>query len=484
MQRAIALRGDDALYQSTLGSALIEANRYDEAIATLQRACELDPQLASAWYNLGLVLMRSMRVDESAVALRRALALSPDIAISAHAILGDMFRGEGRLDEAVAEYRTAIARQAHAGMAWWGLADIKTLRFADEDVARLRKAMQHPAASDDDLVAMGFALAKALDERARYAESLIALAQANARVRRRQKWDAQTYTSHVDAIIKAFTPAVAGAAEPLGHEVIFIVSMPRSGSTLTEQVLASHSQVDGGGELSDLPLVLSEESQRRKQPFPQFIASMQRQDWERLGRRYLERTAQWRRRRPRFTDKLPSNWLYIGAIRAMLPGARIIVGRRDPLETCFSCYRQRLANNEYTRTFADLAAYWRDFDRAVRHWCELHPSRVFENSYEQLVAQPESTIRDLLAFCDLEFEPACLDFHNTVRDVHTPSAMQVREPLRRDTARTPRYGALLDPLRVALGLPPFASDTAERVRSMRGSLAGMDSTIEREGDRL
>ncbi len=457
MQRAIALRGDDALYLSTLGSALIEASRYDEAIAALRRACELDPQLASAWYNLGLVLMRSMRVDESAEALRRALALSPDIAISAHAILGDMFRAENRLDEAVAEYRRAIARQPYAGMAWWGLADIKTLRFADADVTRLRQAMQHRSASDDDLVAMGFTLAKALDERGLYAESLDALARANARARAHRKWDAKAYMSHVAAITEAFTPPVAGAAEPLGYEVIFVVSMPRSGSTLTEQVLASHSQVDGGGELSDLPLVLSEESQRHGKPFPQFIASMQPQDWERLGQRYLERTARWRSNRPRFTDKLPSNWLYIGAIRAMLPGARIIVGRRDPLETCFSCYRQRLANNEYTRTFADLAAYWRDFDRATRHWCDLHPSRVYENSYENLVAHTEATIRKLLAFCALDFEPTCLEFHKTVRDVHTPSAAQVREPLRSDTARAARYGALLDPLRVELGLAPFAS---------------------------
>ncbi|MGH8121730.1 MAG: tetratricopeptide repeat protein, partial [Rudaea sp.] len=238
LQQAIALRPDDALYLNTLGSALIEASRYDEAIATLRRACELDPKLTSAWFNLGLVLMRSMQVDESALALRRALALSPDLAVGARAILGDMFRGEGRMQEAVAEYRAAIAQQPHAGMSWWGLADIKTQRFADEDVARLRRAMKHPGASADDRVAMGFALAKALDERGLYAESLSALAQAHAIVRARKRWDAAAYSTRVDAILNAFTPPPAGAAEPLGHEVIFIVSMPRSGSTLVEQVLA------------------------------------------------------------------------------------------------------------------------------------------------------------------------------------------------------------------------------------------------------
>jgi hypothetical protein len=151
-----------------------------------------------------------------------------------------------------------------------------------------------------------------------------------------------------------------------------------------------------------------------------------------------------------FTDKLPTNWYYIGAIRAMLPGARIVGCRRDPLETCFSCYRQLLHNNEYQRTFADLAAFWHEFDTSLRLALAQHPTHVHESIYEDLVADPERHIRRLLDFCGLPFDPACLEFHRTRRDVRSPSAMQVREPLRRDTARAPRYGALLDPLREAL----------------------------------
>ena len=456
MERAIAQRPNDAAYWSSLGSAFIEAGRYDEAITALGRACELDPEYSTAWYNLGVVLMRSMRVDEAAMALRRAVSLSPEMAVDARVILGEMFRAEGRYDEAIAEYRAVITLQKNAGMAWWGLAEIKTQRFADDDLETLRDAMRQPGASENDLTAMGFALAKALDDRGLYADSLAALAQANSRVRMRKQWDASGYTAHIDSILDAFTPSPAGAAEPLGHEAIFIVSLPRSGSTLTEQVLASHPQVSGGGELSDLPSVLMEESQRIGKSFPEYIRAVTPRDWERMGLRYLERTAHWRSGRPRFTDKLPNNWLYIGAIRAMLPGARIIVCRRDPLETCFSCYRQLLPSYEYTRTFADLASAWRDFDRAVRHWLAQHPAHVHESIYEDLVVDPQAKIRDLLAFCGLSFEPACLEFYKTERKVHTPSATQVREPLRSDTARAPRYGALLDPLRAALGLPPFS----------------------------
>jgi len=462
MERAIALRPNDAAYWSSFGSALIEAARYDEAIDALRHACELDSTYTTAWYNLGLAYIRCMRVDEASAALRRAVSQAPELEVNARVILGNMFRAEGRNDEAIAEYRATIEQQAHAGNAWWGLAEIKTQRFADDDLENLRAAMRYPAASEDDLSAMGFALAKALDDRGQYAESLAELARAHARVRARKRWDAGVYTAHIDAILKAFTPPAAGADEPLGHEAIFIASMPRSGSTLTEQVLASHSLVDGGGEVADLPSVLMEESKRLGRPFPDFVPLLSPADWQRMGHRYLERTATWRGKRPRFTDKMPSNWHYVGAIRAMLPGARVIMVRRDPLETCLSCYRQRLANSEYTRTFDDLASAWRDFDRAVKHWRQLHPTRVYESIYEEFVADPEAKIRALLEFCDLPFEPGCLEFHKTERRVHTPSATQVREPLRRDTARTHRYGASLDPLRVALGLPRFADDDRQR----------------------
>jgi tetratricopeptide (TPR) repeat protein len=455
MRRAVAQRPDDALYHNTLGTAFLANDDFDAAIASLRRACELDPKLAIAWYNLGLTLTRCVRPDEAAAALRRAVALSPK-QVSARGMLADMLKASGRIEESIGEYRQVLAQQAYAGMAWWGLADIKTVKFGDADIERIGKAMQHPSASDDDLIAMGFALAKALDDHGRYAESLAALAQANSLARKRQRWNAPAHSAQVERILAAFTPPPVPALGTQGEEVVFIVSMPRSGSTLIEQILASHSQLEGAGELPDLPVVLTEESQRRGQALAQWAPAMQPEEWQHLGRRYLERTAHWREQRPRFTDKLPGNWLYVGAVRAMLPGARIVICRRDPLETCLSCYRQRLASNEYTRTFADLAAQWRDFDRSARHWQALHPSHVMVNDYERLVADPETQIRALLTFCDLPFERACLEFHKTERDVHSPSAAQVREPLRRDTARAARYGALLDPLRSALGMPPFA----------------------------
>jgi tetratricopeptide (TPR) repeat protein len=455
MEQALAARPGDGLYYNTLGAALIETGDFDRAIATLQRACELEPKISGAWFNLGLALMRSMRVAESATALRRAVELSP-AASNARVILADMLRAQGRDADALAEYRRVLAHDARAGMAWWGLADIKTLRLGPDDIARLRAALAQRGTAETERVAMGFALAKALADQGELAESLAVLGEAHARARQNRVWQAQVHSDALGRVLDAFTPPVQGSAGPLGGEVIFVASLPRSGSTLIEQVLASHTHVEGAGELPDLPLVLTEESQRRGQPFPHWAGAMQPGDWARLGRRYLERTRHWREQRPRFVDKLPYNWFYVGAIRAMLPDARIILARRDPLETCFSCYRQHLAANDYTHTFADLAQFLHDFNRAAHHWSDQHPRHVHNSVYEDLVADPENSIRGLLAFCDLPFEPACLAFHATRRDVHTPSATQVREPLRRDTARAPAYGALLDPLRSALGLAPFS----------------------------
>jgi tetratricopeptide (TPR) repeat protein len=396
-----------------------------------------------------VLLVRSVRPEEAVDALREAVRLAPDH-VAARALLADQLRVANRADDAAAEYRRIIAVQPHAGMAWWGLADIKTTKFAEIDIATLRGALGDVRASDDDRIALGFALAKALDDYGRYAESLAALDTANVIARRRRPWNAAAFAATMDSIRHAFAPPPPGAPGELGEGAIFIASLPRSGSTLIEQILASHSKVEGAGELPDLPLTLAEESQRRGVAFPHWVPAMRPDDWQRLGRRYLERTSHWRARRPYFTDKLPNNWQFVGAIRAMLPGARIVGVRRDPVETCFSCYRQFLYNNEYQRTFADLAAFWHEFDTTLKVALAQHPARVHEAVYERLVAEPEAEIRALLAFCGLPFEPATLEFHRTERDVRSPSAMQVREPLRRDTARAARYGALLDPLRAEL----------------------------------
>lgn len=457
MQQAVAQRPNDPLYYNTLGTILGAGDDLDGAVDALRRACMLRPDLAIAWYNLGVMLTHCVRHEEAIEALQQAVKLSPDHT-EARALLSDMLRTQGRVDEATRLYREMLAERPGSGMAWWGLADMKVGRFGSDDVVRMQRALATPGIAADDAVPLGFALAKALDDQGRFAESIAALADANAIARRRQQWSADNFSAGVTHMLETFSEGAAHASDHRqGQEVVFVIGLPRSGTTLVEQILASHSQIQGAGELPDLPLTLTEESHRRRTTFPDWARLCSAEDWTRLGQRYLARTQRWRTERPRFVDKLPSNWMYIGAIRAMLPGAHIIACRRDPLETCFSCYRQFLAGNEYARTFTDLAAFWRDFDRSVKFWLQHAPGMLYEHSYEQLVADPEGSIRRLLEFCGLPFEDACLRFHETSREVRSPSAMQVRQPLQRDRARSDQYAGLLDPLRRALGLPAYAS---------------------------
>ena len=452
MRRALEQRPHEALYHNAFALCLAEAGELDLAIEALYRACALQPGFVLAWYNLGLFLTRIACFDDARIALRHAVELAPDYT-AARAQYADLLRMDNFRGEAIAEYRKLLAEQPWAGMAWWGLAEIKTLPLDATDSDAIRRALVHPHAHDGDRVAMGFALAKALDDQGRYAESMQALAAANELARRHRNWNASAFDATIASINAARCSANAGG--DLGSEVIFIVGMPRSGSTLIEQILASHSMVEGTAELADLPLVIGEASAHCKKPYPMWLADMDAEDWRHWGQRYLERTARWRKRRPISTDKLPNNWMHIGMIRAMLPGARIVISRRDALETCFSCYRQYFPGNDYTRTFADLASYWRSFDAAANHWARQAPSHVYQHVYEDLIKDPDTHIRQLLAFCRLPFEEACLRFHETKRSIGTQSAMQVREPLRADTARATRYGEHLDPLRRALGSTPI-----------------------------
>ena len=304
-----------------------------------------------------------------------------------------------------------------------------------------------------------FALGKALEDAGRVDDAFITLQRANRLASESRPWDEAAFQHHVAEVRAAFgsvpeaaAPATSPAAGGQGSEVIFLVGLPRSGTTLVEQVLASHSQVEGASELPYLGQVIERESRRRGRPFPLWVESTGADDWARMGREYLAMSARWRARRPVATDKLPGNWLYAGAALRMLPGARVIDCRRDPVETCWSCYKQLFGPGmvHFTYSFEGLAGYWHDYDALSRFWAVRHPDRFLVQSYEALVAQPEAQIRALLAFCGLAFEAGCLSFHTAQRAIRTPSALQVRQPLQQTSTPAAGYGALMDPLRQLL----------------------------------
>jgi tetratricopeptide (TPR) repeat protein len=451
LQRALALHPHDALLLNDLGNLQMAGGEIDEAFRSWRSACAAAPEQPMPWFNLGRNLQLQGESEAAVDALERACALASDL-LPARILLGDALAHLGRFDAAQARYREALAAHPACGDAWRGLSNIKSRPLSDDDAAQLTAQLRRSDITDADRIAMGYALGKAEEDRGRYPQAFAALSDANALQQRRAPWRAEAFETYVAAAL-ARTERLPAPIDPLlGREVIFIVGMPRSGSTLFEQILASHPQVEGGSELPDLGDIIQQESMRRGQPYPQWIQSATAADWHRLGQAYLQRTARWRSRRPRFTDKMPDNWKLAGVLRTMLPGATVIDVRRDPLETAWSCFRQQFYRlPDFSADLRNVAIALRGCERAMDAWRARDPAHIHLHRYEALVQDPETRIRALLDDCALPFDAACLAFHRTERSVRTASAAQVRQPLRGDTARAHHYGALLDPLRRALG---------------------------------
>jgi len=451
-RRVLAMWPEDADLRIGLGIALFEHGEFDEALTHLRQACKLKPGSTSAWFNLGEALGRHAHTEEALAALQRALELDP-AHISARLSQARTQLSLGRVEAAVAGFREVLRREPANAEGWFGLSNLNVVRFDAADTASLQRALARQDLSQRDRELLGFAFAKALENQGDYGHAFEEFRAANASRRRRVKWDAAGEHRRVDAILRVFADEAPTPIDArLGNEVILIVSIPRSGSTLVEQILASHPEVEGANEIRDMTQVIDAETARRKSAFPLWAPDATAEDWHRLGREYLARTARWRQTKARFTDKSLVTWYVVGAALAMLPAARVVVVRRDPVETCLGCFRQCFSENSgFACDLDEMADYCADFLRLTGFWLQKYPNQVFDLQYESLVAQPEPVIRRLLDFCQLSFVPQCLEFHKTARTVQSlPSAALVRQPLRSGTARSALFGEKLDPLRQRL----------------------------------
>jgi tetratricopeptide (TPR) repeat protein len=455
----VARDPDNADLLNTQAIVLETADQGERALATFRRICELQPSSAIHAYNLGRALSNRGDSAGSLIELERTLAIDPEHR-NARATLAEVLRRVGRTDEAVTHLRQLLRRDPDDVKAWSALAALNVVEFDVADIATLERLRTRPGLSADEQVLLAYGLGKAYATHASFDKAYAAYVQAKAMVRARIPWNAAAHTAAVDAILRTFADAApVGSDENRGHGMTFIVSLPRSGSTLTEQILAAHPQVDAGEERTDLLDTIMAENRRRGQSIEKWAVLATPDDWRRLGEEYLERVRLWRGSGTHATDKAPGNWLWIGALSAMLPGARVIDCRRNLLETAWSCFTHlfRIGAQNFSHDFASIGAYARDHERAMQHWLSLYPQRIRTQRYEALTADPETQIRELLDFCGLPFDPACLHPHEVERSIRTASASQVRQPIRRDTARTDKYGALLNPLRKELGLPAFGA---------------------------
>jgi tetratricopeptide (TPR) repeat protein len=384
-----------------------------------------------------------------------------------HLSIAHSLKTLGRGAEAVAAYHSAAAARPGYGDAYWSLANLKTYRFADDELTQMRSAESAPATSPVDRIHLCFALGKALEDRHQYAQSFEYYARGNELKHASSRYRPESIELNTRAQIAVCTPKLF-ARHPTGGALaadpIFIVGLPRSGSTLIEQILASHSAVEGTHELADIPRIVTELKGREPDPegarYPGALAQMSAEDFRRLGEKYLNDTRVYRSGKPRFIDKMPNNFRHIGLIRLMLPNATIIDTRREPMACCFSNFKQLFASGqEFTYSIEDLARYYRTYLELMRHWDQVLPGRVLRIQYEDVVEDLEGNVRRLLLHCGLEFEANCVEFHRTERSVQTASAEQVRQPIYREGLEQWRnYEPWLGSLRQALG------DALERYR--------------------
>lgn len=460
-ESALLAGADDALIYCQYARICEEHGNTHAALRLRRLAVERLPDSPLAWADLGEHLYQHESVEAALVPLERATHLAPDYAPS-QLKYGSALVVCGRVEEGAAAVRRALKAEPAFGAAWLELSDIKTVSITPEEADAMRELLRGNKLDDSERIAVEFALARVYEDTGSYQQAFDLLIHANARRRRElPPWSVEQFRVQMERSERAFDTLLASARDSqLGKEVIFIVGMPRSGTTLVEQILSSHHDVTGAGELGDIAQVLTEEATRRRKRYPEWVTEATPQDWQRLGSRYLDLTAKWRTNRPRFTDKMPGNWQALGAIRAMLPGARIVICRRDPLENAWSCFKQFFTPGVgYLYDMEQIGMFWQAFDRAASWWSTHDTQHVREQRYEVLTENPEREIRALLEFCELSFDPACLIFHESRRNVHTLSAAQVRQPMRRHESKAANYGSLLNPLRKALGMPIVATAT-------------------------
>jgi len=471
----------------------VQLNIYDDAEFLLESALEMEPDFDLARVDYVGVLQKRQKFErafEEAGKLRERLPGNPSAELTfanqasavgrydeALAVLDglierghepanvQMLRGHalktvGHHDEAVDAYRAAYAARPELGDAWWSLANMKTFRFDEQEMQRMHGLVESGELTRADEYNLCFALGKAHEDRGEFERSFDYYARGNRLKKAELRYDAERMQADFDRQKAFFTPERAAQFRGCGAEArdpVFIVGLPRAGSTLVEQILASHSRVDGTLELPNILATvhrLNGRLQRGQEPrYPGVLADLPAERFEEMGRAYIEDTRVHRKDAPLFTDKMPNNFRHIGLILSILPGARIIDARRAPMACCFSGFKQQFAEGqEFTYSLEDIGKYYAGYVDLMDHWRRLYPDSILQVNYEDVVEDLEPQVRRMLEFLDLPFEQDCVEFHRTRRSVRTASSEQVRQPIYRSGIEQWRhFEPWLDDLKSALG---------------------------------
>lgn len=416
---------DDFNYQRLYANACLNVGRHEEAIEIYNRVLAVDPE------NPQILLM-----------------------------CGHAAKTIGRIEEGIDYYRRCYSAKPDYGDAFWSLANLKTYTLSDEELAIAQHSEEANQTTPVDRIHLCFALGKAFEDRHDFPLSFEYYDRGNRLKLTELAYHSDLVTTEIDAQIAACDDALIKTKATLGHpapDPIFIVGLPRSGSTLLEQILASHSDVDGTFELPNILHTVAKLNGRRmaneSANYPGVLKDLSADELFQLGKAYIEETQVHRAEAPFFIDKMPNNFRHIGLIKMILPNAKIIDARREAMACCFSCFKQLFAQGQaYTYGLQEIGQYYRDYVRLMDHWEQVFPGEILRVQYEDVVSDVETQVSRLLEYCNLEMQSACLEFHKTDRLVRTPSSEQVRQPIYREGLQQwQNFDEYLTPLKVALG---------------------------------
>jgi len=437
--------------------ALVDLHKHARAREEIEKLIATEPANPANRIMLASILVALGELEEAVTLYHALIEERPEDAPVAHS-LGHALKTLGQHDEAVAAYHRATGIRPAFGEAYWSLANLKTYRFADEELDCMREQEAEPMVQAEDRYHLCFALGKGLEDRGDYAESFSYYERGNALKRLECRYRAGLQEKSSRRLCEICVPEFFAAREGWGCDSaapIFILGLPRAGSTLLEQILASHSEVEGTMELANIPRLVGTLGARApagQTTYPDLLNELTAEQCLYFGKNYLRDTLAYRSGKPYFIDKMPNNFRNIGIIQLILPNAKFIDARRDPMDCGFSNFKQLYANgHHFSYGLEDIGRYYRKYVEMMEHWDRVLPGRVLRVQHEDVLADLEGSVRRILEYCNLPFEQACVDFHKTERRVHTASSEQVRRPINRDGVdRWKSYEEWLEPLKLGL----------------------------------
>ena len=433
LTKALKLDPTYSLVWANLAQVFSVTGQLDKAKKSFKNILNMEPKNGLIWAEYGTVLTKLANYKEGRDAYLKALEFKPD-SPRVHLSLGHVYKTMGEIDNSIDSYKNTILQNNLSGEAYWSLANLKTYSFSENEIKDMEDTLKGDM-SDIERSQMHFALGKAYEVKKDFDKSFKNYYEGNKVKKGLIKYSSDDTTDNTKRILNFFNKEniqELAKSSTGDRDPIFVLGMPRSGSTLVDQIISSHSKVDGTQELPNIIKIAAELNTNNQNNYPEVLKELDESKLSNLGKDYILETAWARDSAPFFIDKMPNNFIHIGLIKTILPNAKIIDTRRDPMDTCFSCFKQFFARGQlFTYSLEDLGNYYTDYIRAMNHWQNVYGKDIYTVHYDNVINKTEETIRELIDYCELPFEKECLEFYNSSRPVKTPSAEQVRQPIYR-----------------------------------------------------